>query len=305
MMSVARLRQLASTHAGVVLAFAGATAFSAKAILVKLCYRYGTDAETVLMFRMLFALPFFLLMGWWAQRGKSPLRQNDYWQAVGVGVLGYYLASYLDFLGLQFVTASLERLILYLNPTMVLILGWLLYGRRIGLWQAAGMAISYAGVLAVFAQELGLQGDAVGLGAILVFGAALSYALYMVLGEGVIKKLGSLRMAGVATSTACVLCIAQFLVLRPLSAANVPVEVVWLSMLNATLCTALPVLLILMAIERVGAALTAQIGMVGPMSTILLGVWLLDEPFNNWVVLGTILVLVGVFAATRTKGSSA
>lgn len=299
-MSVIRLEQLSSFHAGVVLAFVGATAFSAKAILVKLCYRYGVDAETVLMFRMLFALPFFLLMGWWAQRGKSPLRKSDFRQAVGVGVLGYYLASYLDFLGLQFVTASLERLILYLNPTMVLVLGWLLYGRRITLWQTVGMAISYAGVLAVFAQEVGLQGDAVGLGALLVFGAALSYALYMVLGEGVIQKLGSLRMAGVATSTACVLCIVQFLLLRPLSAADVPAEVVWLSVLNATLCTALPVLLILMAIERVGAALTAQIGMVGPMSTILLGVWLLGEPFNLWIVLGTALVLVGVFAATRS-----
>lgn len=293
------LTQAGSYRSGVVLAFVGATVFSAKAILVKLCYRYGTDAETLLMYRMLFALPFFLLMGWWARRGRPPLPRRDFWQAAGVGVLGYYLASYLDFLGLQFVTAGLERLILYLNPTMVLVLGWLVYGRRITRWQAVGMGISYAGVFLVFAQELGVQGDAVGLGALLVFGAAFSYALYLVLGEGVIKKLGSLRMAGVATSTACMLCIAQFLVLRPLSAAAVPADVIWLSLLNATLCTALPVLLILMSVERIGSALTAQIGMVGPMSTILLGVWLLGEPFNAWVVLGTALVLAGVFTASR------
>lgn len=293
------LTQAGSYRSGVVLAFVGATVFSAKAILVKLCYRYGTDAETLLMYRMLFALPFFLLMGWWARRGRPALPRRDFWQAAGVGVLGYYLASYLDFLGLQFVTAGLERLILYLNPTMVLVLGWLVYGRRITRWQAVGMGISYAGVFLVFAQELGVQGDAVGLGALLVFGAAFSYALYLVLGEGVIKKLGSLRMAGVATSTACMLCIAQFLVLRPLSAAAVPADVIWLSLLNATLCTALPVLLILMSVERIGSALTAQIGMVGPMSTILLGVWLLGEPFNVWVVLGTALVLAGVFTASR------
>lgn len=290
-----------SVRSGVVLAFVGATIFSVKAILIKLCYRYGVDAETLLMYRMLFALPFFLLMGWWAQRGKPPLPRRDFWQAVGVGVLGYYLASYLDFLGLQFVTAALERLILYLNPTMVLLLGWLVYGRRITLRQGTGMLISYVGVWLVFAQELNVQGDAVGLGALLVFGAALSYALYLVLGEAVIQKLGSLRMAGVATSTACMLCIVQFLVLRPLSAAIVPIDVLWLSLLNATLCTALPVLLILMSVERIGSALTAQIGMVGPMSTILLGVWLLEEPFNAWVVWGTALVLTGVFTATRAK----
>lgn len=296
-----RLAHLTPFQKGVALAFVGSIIFSAKAILIKLCYRYAVDAETLLMYRMLFALPFFLLMGWWAQRGKPPLPRKCFWQAVGVGVLGYYLASYLDFLGLQFVTAGLERLILYLNPTMVLVLGWLVHGKRVTLRQAAGMAISYAGVFLVFAQELGVQGDAVGLGALLVFGAALSYSLYLVLGEGVIKKLGSLHMAGVATSTACMLCIVQWVVLRPWSSAAVPMDVIWLSVLNATLCTALPVLMVLMSVERIGSALVSQIGMVGPMSTILLGVWLLGEPFNTWIVVGTALVLAGVFVATRVK----
>ena len=133
----------------------GAIAFSGKAIIVKLAYRHGVDAVTLIMLRMLFALPFFLMMVWWSGRRRgeqSPvaLTRKDWLGILGLGLTGYYLASFLDFAGLQYVTASLERLILYLNPTLVLLLGWALMGRRISRHQAAGMAISYAGVLLVF-----------------------------------------------------------------------------------------------------------------------------------------------------------
>jgi len=114
-----------------------------------------------------------------------------------------------------------------------------------------------------------------------------------------VQRLGSLRLVGLATSAACLFCILQFLLLRPLSAAQVAPEVLWLSLLNATACTAVPVLLVMMAIERVGAGAAAQAGMVGPMSTILMGVWLLGEPFTGWVVAGTVLVLAGIFVFSR------
>ena len=286
---------------GVVLAFTGAIAFSGKAIIVKLAYRYGVDAVTVIMYRMLFALPIFLVMSWWAGRGQPPLMRRDWLGVVGLGVTGYYLASFLDFLGLQHVTASLERLILYLNPTLVLLLGWLLYRKPWRRRQLAGMAISYAGVLLVFGQEVSIEGSNVALGTALVFASAVSYAIYLVYSGHMVQRLGSLRLVGLATSVACVLCILQFLVVHPLSAALVAPQVIWLSVLNAVVCTAVPVLLVMMAIERVGASVTAQTGMVGPMSTILMGVLLLGEPFTAWVAAGTALVIAGIFVFTRAR----
>jgi len=289
------------------LAVLGAIAFSGKAIIVKLAYRHGVDAVTLIMLRMLFALPFFLAMSWWASRhtpGRKPvpLTRKDWLGIVWLGVSGYYLASFLDFAGLQYITASLERLILYLNPTLVLLLGLVLFGRRIGRRQAAGMAISYAGVLLVFGHEVTLQGADVALGAVLVFLSAVSYALYLFYSGEMVQRLGSMRLVGLATSVACVLCIAQFVILRPLDTAlAVAPQVIWLSVLNALLCTVVPVMMVMMAIERIGSGLAAQVGMVGPMSTMIMGVVLLGEPFTAWLVAGTVLVIAGVFVCSRAR----
>ena len=290
---------------GLTLAGLGAVAFSGKAIIVKLAYRHGVDAVTLIMLRMLFALPFFLLMTWWASRQTSSgtpvqLTRKDVLGIAWLGVTGYYLASFLDFAGLQYITASLERLILYLNPTLVLLLGLVLYGRRIGVRQAVGMAISYAGVLLVFGHEVTLQGADVALGALLVLLSAISYALYLFYSGEMVQRLGSLRLVGLATSMACVLCIVQFVVLRPLDLAwAVAPQVIWLSVLNATLCTVVPVMLVMMAIERIGSSLAAQVGMVGPMATMLMGVLVLDEAFTAWLVAGTALVISGVLVCSR------
>jgi drug/metabolite transporter (DMT)-like permease len=288
---------------GLLLAAAGAIAFSGKAIIVKLSYLHGVDAVTVIMYRMLFALPFFIAMGLWAERQAiaraNPLTRRDVIDIVGLGFVGYYLSSYLDFLGLQYITASLERLILYLNPTLVVLLGWLVYKKPIQPIRMLAMAISYSGVLLVFSHELSLAGPNVALGSTLVFGSAVSYAVYLLYSGQLVQRIGSLRLVGWATSVACVCCIAQFVVLRPLSAAVVPVDVLWLGVLNAVACTVAPVLMVMMAIERIGAALAAQTGMIGPMSTIALGVLLLDEPLNIWIGAGTLLVVSGVFIVSK------
>ena len=288
-----------SRATGVALALLGSIAFSAKAIIVKLAYRHGVDAVTLIMYRMLFALPFFAAMAWWASRGKPPLTRKDGWGVLGLGVSGYYLASLLDFAGLAYISASLERLILYLNPTIVLLLGWAVYGRGIRWGEAMGMAVSYCGVVLVFGHEVHLQGTNVAWGTALVFGSAVSYAIYLVYSGELVQRLGSLRLVGLATSVACVLCLLQFVLVRPMAAALVAPEVVWLSVLNALLCTAAPVLMVMMAIERIGAGAAAQIGMVGPMSTILMGVVILGEPFTPWVAAGTALVIAGIFVFTR------
>lgn len=291
--------------AGLLLATAGSIAFSGKAIIAKLAYVHGVDAVTLLMWRMLLALPLFLLMAWWAGRGKAPLTRADWWGVLGLGFSGYYLASYLDFWGLEYISASLERLILYLNPTLVLLLGWFLYKKRISQRQIVAMAISYSGVLLVFGHELGLAGPHAAWGTVLVFLSAVSYAVYLTYSGQLVQRLGSLRLVGLATSVASVFCLLQFVLLRPLASAWVPEPVLWLSLLNATACTVLPVLMVMMAVERIGAGLTAQAGMIGPMSTLLMGVWLLDEPFNMWIIAGTVLVLSGVFWVTRPEGRSA
>ncbi|HZY17443.1 MAG TPA: DMT family transporter [Ramlibacter sp.] len=286
--------------AGLVFAVVGAIAFSGKAIIVKLAYRHGVDAVTLIMLRMLFALPIFVAMAWWASRGKPPLGGRDWLGVVGLGVTGYYLSSFLDFAGLQSVSASLERLILYLNPTLVLLLGWILYRRPLRGVQLAGMAVSYSGVLLVFGHEIGTVGREAAWGASLVFASAVTYAVYLVYSGQLVQRLGSLRLVGLATSVACLCCIVQFLLLRPVAglAAMAP-QVVWLSVLNATLCTAVPVLLVMMAIERIGPALSAQTGMVGPLSTILMGVVILGEPFTAWIAAGTVLVIAGIYVFTR------
>ncbi|WP_255368631.1 DMT family transporter [Polaromonas sp. OV174] len=289
-----------SIASGLLLATFGAIAFSGKAIIVKLAYRYGVDAVTLIMYRMLFALPIFALMAWWASRGKAALTRKDWLGVLWLGFTGYYLASFLDFAGLAHISASLERLILYLNPTLVMLLGLVLYQRRITRRQVVAMAISYCGVVLVFGHEITLQGPDVAWGALLVLLSAVSYAIYMVYSGELVKRLGSLRLVGLATSIACLLCLLQFLLLRPLSAAAVAPEVIWLSLLNAILCTAVPVLMVMMAIERIGASLSAQTGMVGPMSTILMGVWILGEPFTAWVAAGTVLVIAGIFVFTRS-----
>lgn len=291
----------ASAASGIALAFAGSIAFSGKAIIVKLAYRHGVDAVTLIMYRMLFALPLFAVIAWWAGRGKPAMAGRDWLGIAGLGISGYYLSSFLDFMGLQYISASLERLILYLNPTLVLALSVLLFGQKVSARQLVAIGVSYCGVLLVFGQEINFQGSHVMLGAALVFGSAVSYAVYLVYSGELVRRIGSLRLVGWASLVACLCCIGQFLLLRPVAAAVVAPEVVWLSVLNATLCTVAPVLMVMMAIERIGATLTAQTGLIGPLSTLLMGVVVLGEPLTPWILAGTALVLAGIWLLARAR----
>ena len=286
---------------GLTLSALGAIAFSGKAIIAKLAYRHGVDAVTLVMYRMLFALPLFIGLAWWSGRGKPALTRRDWQVVIGLGFSGYYLASSLDFAGLQYISASLERLILYLNPTLVLAMGVVLHRQRATPRQGLALALSYAGVLLVFAHELQLPGPHAALGAALVFGSAVAYATYLVYSGKEVGRLGALRLTGWATAAACVFCLLQFLVLRPLSAMAVAPAVIGLSMLNATLCTFAPVLMVMMAIERIGATAAAQAGMIGPVSTIAMGAVFLGEPLNGWTVGGTVLVLCGIWLFARSR----
>jgi drug/metabolite transporter (DMT)-like permease len=290
-------------NTGYVYAILGAIAFSGKGILIKLSYLYQVDAMTLIMYRMLFSLPFFLAMALYAERRARRkdlfLRAQDIGGVVALGFIGYYLSSYLDFLGLQYISVSLERLILYLNPTMVLLLGWILYKRQVTMKRFMAMALSYSGVLLVFGYEMSSAGKDVLKGSTLVFLSALTYACYLVLSERMLKVVDSLRLVGWASTVACLCCIVQFFLLRPLEALEVDRAVLNYSVMNALFCTVAPILFVMRGIERLGPSLTSQIGMIGPMSTVLMGYWFLNEPIHPWIGFGTVLVMGGVFMVSK------
>lgn len=231
------------------------------------------------------------------------MQAGDRGKIFALGFFGYYLASFLDFAGLAYITAALERLILYLTPTLVLLIGMVVFKRRATGRQLVALFISYIGVLLAFGHDLQWGGGNIALGSVLVFGSALAYALYLVGSGELVARVGVVRLTAYASGVASVLCIGQFLVLRPFSALSLPAEVYWLSLLNGTLCTVLPVLAVMMAIARIGSSLASQIGMIGPVSTIVLSVLLLNEPMGPWQIAGTVLVMSGVFVVSRQKAS--
>ena len=288
---------------GLGLAVAGSVMFSAKAIVVKLAYRHGVDAETLLALRMLISVPFFAAALWWTSRGAAVLTARDHALLLVIGLLGYYLASYFDFLGLQYITAALERLILYLNPTLVLLLSVLVLRRPVTRFDLIALLLSYGGILLVFWHDVRLEADGVALGALLVFGAASCYAVYLVLSGELVRKVGAIRLTAYAMCVATAGVCAQFALTRPLASLAQPEPVLWLSLVNAVFCTVLPVFATMMAVARIGAGSVALAGMAGPVSTIALGYAFLGEPVSGSQLAGTALVLAGVFVSSRKAGA--
>jgi drug/metabolite transporter (DMT)-like permease len=195
---------------GLVLAIIGAIAFSAKAIVVKLAYRHGIDAPTIVAYRMIFALPFFMLLALWSGRGKPALQRKDWLSVCVLGFFGGYLTCVLDFAGLQYVTAGLERLIVYLTPPLVLLMNVVVLRRAFNWRDGWALMASYTGVVLVFGREASFAGPHVGWGSALVFGGATTYSIYLTYSGEVVRRLGAARLAGLATSIACLLCIVHF-----------------------------------------------------------------------------------------------
>lgn len=289
-------RQRSIYLGGLALAASGAVLFSAKAIVAKLLYRDGLDAVSVIGLRMLLSAPFFLAVAVWTWRREPRLSLRDFTRIGGLGLVGYYGSSMLDFLGLQYITAGLERLILFLTPTFVLLLGLLVFKRRIGSRQWASMGFAYAGILLVFWHDATLGGDAVVLGAGLVLGAAVLYAFYLLYSGELLERAGTLRLVSVAMTFSVLAALLQYALLRPFPSLFQQTLQVWsLSLVNATLCTVVPVFLTMFGVARAGAGNAAQAGMIGPVATLLLGWWLLAEPITGLQIAGTALVLVGVY----------
>jgi hypothetical protein len=286
---------------GILMAGVGSILFSGKAILIKLAFGYDVHAETLLALRMLMALPMFWAIYWWESRRKpmSPLTWVDRFKLFFLGFLGYFLSSYLDFLGLQYISVGLERIVLYLTPTIVLVISYFALQKSISRLQWYSLVLGYLGVFIVFIQDASSTGISAWLGMILVFASACSYATYMICSGEMVQRVGSVRLVVYASTTSAVLSLIQSSLYNPSAIFEQVQAIYWLSLLNASLCTVIPMLLIMIAINRIGSPLVAQAGILGPVSTIFLGYFILSEPITWIQISGMSLVMVAMWLLVR------
>lgn len=290
---------------GLLLALVGALGFSLKAIFIKLAYPYGVDAITLLALRMGFSLPVFLWAGLLRRHGGAPLGASDGWRLFLLGVLGYYGASILDFWGLQYISAGLERLILFTYPTLTLLIGVLFQGRPFTRRELLAVVLCYAGIGFAFAHDLAFADTrSVLIGGGLVFASSVAYALYLAGSGAMIQRLGAMRFSALAMLMSTGVTLLHFAVAQPLSALVQPLPVYGWALAMAVLATVIPVFALAGAIHRLGAGRAALFGMVGPILTIGFGWWLLAEPVSAAQLAGAALVVAGVFVVGRGRNKS-
>jgi drug/metabolite transporter (DMT)-like permease len=288
---------------GIVFACVGVLAFSFRPILIKLSYgAHPVSPVTLLFLRMTLSLPFFLAIGWWLRHQEPRLQRRDWLAIAGLGFIGYYAASFLDFVGLQWVGAGVGRLILYLFPTLVVLLSFL-FLRKAPTWrEIAALVVSYAGIALVVSNQIAAEGRLFALGAAFVFASALCYAIYLVAGSQVVKRLGSMRFTAYSTVVATVPAVVQFIVTESAQSLELPGAVWGYAVVLATVSTVLPLFLQAEALNRIGANHFALIGAIGPVSVALTSAIGLDEPFTWLQALGGALVIFGVLLVSLKKG---
>jgi drug/metabolite transporter (DMT)-like permease len=288
---------------GIAFALVGVLAFSFRPILIKLSYgAHPVSPVTLLFLRMTLSLPFFLAIGWWLRNQEPRLERRDWLAIAGLGFLGYYAASFLDFIGLQWVGAGVGRLILYLFPTLVVLLSFL-FLRKAPTWrEIVALVVSYAGIALVVSNQIAAEGRLFALGAAFVFASALCYAVYLVAGSQVVKRVGSMRFTAYSTAVATVPAVIQFLVTESAQSLQLP-GVVWgYAIVLATVITVLPLFMQAEALNRIGANHFALIGAIGPVSVAVTSAIGLDEPFTWVQAVGGALVIFGVLLVSLKKG---
>ncbi|MEJ2459735.1 MAG: DMT family transporter [Novosphingobium sp.] len=293
---------------GYLLGALGASLFATKGIVIKLALAEGVDAVTTLTWRMIIAVPIFALVGWLGYRDRRRRDPQFRPKAVtilktcGVGMMGYYVASYLDFVGLEYISAQFDRLILLTSPFFVMLIGAVWFGRRITPVMVGAALVSYLGLILIFARDLSLEGQDVVTGTLLVLGAALAYAFYQSLAKPLIDEIGSRLFTSIAMSAAGFAVVVHFLVTHQgFDTLIVSPNAMWLMFAIGTVSTVLPAYMIAASIGRVGAAPAAVMGNVSPLVTIALAVTVLGETFSVWHALGAALVLGGVIWFARSE----
>ena len=289
-----------STTAGALLALLAAFGFSLKAIFVKLAYPYGVDAITLLALRMGFSLPVFLWVGLVEQRAGASLSRGDWGRLFLLGCFGYYGASILDFWGLEYISAGLERLILFTYPTLTILIGVLFQGKAFTRREGIAVALCYCGIGFAFMHDLGLNNARdVWIGGALVFGSSVSYAIYLSGSAPMIVRLGAMRFTALATLVSSAVTLLHFAATHPMSAFIQPLPVYGWGLAMALFATIIPVFAQSAAIRRLGAGRSSLFSMVGPLLTIGFGWWLLNESISLAQMVGAALVLLGVLIVSR------
>ena len=288
---------------GIAFAVVGVLAFSFRPILIKLSYAaHPVSPVTLLFLRMTLSLPFFLAIAWWLRNQEPRLSRREWAAVAGLGFLGYYLASFLDFIGLQWVGAGVGRLILYLFPTLVLLLSFVFLKKTPSARELIALLLSYAGIVLVVSSQIGGDNRLFALGAALVFASALCYATYLVAGSQVVKRVGSMRFTAYSTVVATLPAVIQFLVMESRESLQLPGAVWGYAIILATFSTVLPLFLQAEALNRIGANHFALIGALGPVSVAVTSALGLDEPFTWVQALGGALVIFGVLLVSLKKG---
>lgn len=290
---------------GGLVALLGAVLFSTKAVLVKLAYQYDIDAVSLLMLRMLFSLPFFLIIGLTSLRkneSSQVILKENIWKVAILGLLGYYIASYLDLEGLQYIDASLERIILFIYPTLVIIFSYLIYKIPIKRIQIVAIIITYVGIAIAYKANMSVsQNELIITGALFVLGSAVAYSLYLV-GTGDLSiKLGTKIYTSISMSIAALAIIVHNSLVNGFNLFDFEYEVYFYALLISILSTVIPSYLIVEGIRRIGANNSSIIGSVGPISTIILAIIFLGEEISLIQGLGSVIVIVGVVLVILSK----
>ncbi|MEE9336692.1 MAG: DMT family transporter [Methylococcaceae bacterium] len=281
-----------------------AIGFSAKAVIIKLAYGYGAqvDAITLMALRMLMALPVFLWVGFWQGKKKGQIfTLKDLLRVFILGGLGYYLASFLDFTGLQFISAGLERVILFLYPTFVVLLSAVIFRRPITLREVMALLLSYAGMIWVFQENMQQGSSDVLKGSVLVLLSAISFALFLMGSGMMVKRIGSGRFTAYSMTVACIATLVHFASVHDFTLLKLPRQVYYLAALMALFSTVIPAFLMNAGIQRIGSGTASMISSVGPIGTLILAYIFLGEELSSAQIIGTFLVLTGVFIASRAK----
>ncbi|MBL8481989.1 MAG: DMT family transporter [Rhodocyclaceae bacterium] len=285
---------------GVIFAALAAIGFSFKAILIKLAYPYGVDALTLLALRMGFSAPVFGLIAFAERRGRPPLGLRDLLYVAGLGMFGFYLSALLDFAGLQYISAGLERVILFSYPTFVVLLSALLLNKRPGRRELLAMALTYAGIAASFGHDLaGAGGPDTWRGALYVLASALTYSIYLIASGQIIGRIGASRLMASSMLWSALAVALQFAATKPMSALVLPWQVYGLAAAMAVFATVLPSLMVGAAIARIGSARFGLIGCIGPVATIFLAWLFLGEAVGLSQLAGAALVVAGVVVVSR------
>jgi drug/metabolite transporter (DMT)-like permease len=288
----------------------GAFGFSAKAVLVKLAYTYShqLDAITLMVLRMAISLPFFLVVALWPVNNSTKaeeaqrLNGQDWLMIFGLGLLGYYIASFLDFAGLQYISAGLERLIIFLYPTFVVLFTAAIQRRAINRHQALALALSYAGMILVFVDNMAaMASSGLLLGSALVLASAIAFAFFLMGSGMMVKRIGSTRFTAYSMTVACLATGLHFVIQHDVELLNLPTNVYWLALVMAIFSTVLPAFFMNAGIRRIGAGSASIISSAGPISTLALAFLLLGEALTLAQLAGTALVLVGVYVVSRAR----